>query len=162
MGCIMGSKMLKAIAVKGTKGLKVNDPAKLLEVYSNHYRQITSTSLYPVISRYGTLTIFCVQNQSGMISVKNNQYNHFEEAEGRLEASKRDAEAKVVLAEASQQAIEKVTEAIGSNEMPVMYLIGEKYVESLKHLSTSDNAKIVMMPAEIPSAIRGLLSGIKK
>jgi regulator of protease activity HflC (stomatin/prohibitin superfamily) len=84
------------------------------------------------------------------------------EAEGRLEASKRDAEAKVVLAEASQQAIEKVTEAIGTNEMPVMYLIGEKYVESLKKLSTSENAKVVMLPAEIPSAIRGLLSGLKR
>jgi regulator of protease activity HflC (stomatin/prohibitin superfamily) len=84
------------------------------------------------------------------------------EAEGRLEASKRDAEAKVVLAEASQQAIEKVTGAIGSNELPVMYLIGEKYVESLKKLSTSENAKVVLMPAEIPSAIRGLLSGIRK
>lgn len=83
------------------------------------------------------------------------------EAEGRLEASKRDAKAKVVLAEASQLAIQKVTEAIGENEIPVMYLIGEKYVESLKQLSTSENAKVVLMPAEIPSAIRGLLRGRK-
>ncbi len=85
LGCVMGSKLLKAIAVRGTKGLKVNDPARLLEIYSNHYHQITSTKIYPIISRYGTLTIFSVQNQSGMISVKNNQYNYFEEAEGRLE-----------------------------------------------------------------------------
>jgi regulator of protease activity HflC (stomatin/prohibitin superfamily) len=59
------------------------------------------------------------------------------EADGRLEASKRDAQAKVVLAEASQRAIQKVTEAIGDNEIPVMYLIGEKYVDSLKKLSAS-------------------------
>jgi aldehyde:ferredoxin oxidoreductase len=85
MGCIMGSKLLKAIAVRGTRGLKANDPNRLLEIYSNHYRQITSTKIYPVISRYGTLTIFCVQNQRGMISVKNNQYNYFEEAEGHLD-----------------------------------------------------------------------------
>jgi len=85
MGCIMGSKLLKAIAVRGKQGLKPNDPDKLLEIYTNHYRQITSTKIYPVISRYGTLTIFCVQNQSGMISVKNNQYNYFEEAEGHLD-----------------------------------------------------------------------------
>ncbi|OGO25080.1 MAG: hypothetical protein A2144_14220 [Chloroflexi bacterium RBG_16_50_9] len=85
MGCIMGSKMLKAIAVRGTKGLNVNNPAQLLEIYADHYRQITSTKIYPVISRYGTLTIFCVQNQSGMISVKNNQYNYFAEAEGHLD-----------------------------------------------------------------------------
>jgi regulator of protease activity HflC (stomatin/prohibitin superfamily) len=83
------------------------------------------------------------------------------EAEGRLEASKRDAQAKVVLAEASQRAIQKVTEAIGDNEIPVMYLIGEKYVESLKSLSMSPNAKVVLMPAEIPTAIRGILGGAK-
>ena len=85
MGAIMGSKRLKAIAVRGRQGLKPHDPAKLLEIYGQHYRQITSTKIYPVISRYGTLTIFCVANQSGTISVKNNQYNYFEEAEGRLD-----------------------------------------------------------------------------
>jgi regulator of protease activity HflC (stomatin/prohibitin superfamily) len=83
------------------------------------------------------------------------------EADGRLEASKRDAKAKVVLAEASQLAIQKVTEAIGDSEIPVMYLIGDKYVDALKKLSASENAKVVLMPAEIPAAIRGILSGSK-
>jgi regulator of protease activity HflC (stomatin/prohibitin superfamily) len=83
------------------------------------------------------------------------------EADGRLEASKRDAKAKVVLAEASQLAIQKVTEAIGDSEIPVMYLIGDKYVDALKKLSASENAKVVLMPAEIPTAIRGILSGSK-
>jgi aldehyde:ferredoxin oxidoreductase len=85
LGCVMGSKMLKAIAVRGKKGLKAHDPARMLETYSNHFRQIISTKIYPVISRFGTLTIFCVQNQSGMISVRNNQANYFEEAEGHLD-----------------------------------------------------------------------------
>jgi regulator of protease activity HflC (stomatin/prohibitin superfamily) len=84
------------------------------------------------------------------------------EAEGRLEASKRDAKAKVVLAEASQMAIQKVTQAVGDNEIPVMYLIGEKYVDAIKRLSASENAKVVLMPAEIPTAIRGMLSGAKQ
>jgi regulator of protease activity HflC (stomatin/prohibitin superfamily) len=83
------------------------------------------------------------------------------EAEGRLEASRRDAQAKVVLAEASQQAIEKVTEAIQDRELPAMYLIGEKYVEALKAIATSPNAKVVMLPSEIPSAIRGIMRGEK-
>jgi hypothetical protein len=43
----------------------------------------------------------------------------------------------------------------------VMYLIGEKYVESLKSLSASPNAKVVLMPAEIPTAIRGILGRSK-
>jgi regulator of protease activity HflC (stomatin/prohibitin superfamily) len=79
------------------------------------------------------------------------------EAEGRLEASRRDAEAEVVLAQASQKAIQLVTEAIGSQELPVVYLLGEKYVKSLDNISQSDNSKTVVFPADIPAAIRGLM-----
>ncbi len=84
------------------------------------------------------------------------------EAEGRLEASRRDAQAKVVLAEASQQAIHKVTEAIQNNEMPVVYLLGEKYVEAMKSLSNSQNSKVVVLPADIPAAVRGIMSSAGK
>ena len=81
------------------------------------------------------------------------------EAEGRLEASKRDAEAQVVLAKASQRAIELVTGAIGDKEMPVVYLLGEKYIGALQNLSSSDNAKSIVFPADIPGAIKGLMGG---
>jgi regulator of protease activity HflC (stomatin/prohibitin superfamily) len=84
------------------------------------------------------------------------------EAEGRLEASKRDAQAKVVLAEASQRAIQKVTDAIKDNELPVMFLLGEKYIEALKNLSTSDNSKVIVLPGDIPAAVRGLISAVGK
>jgi regulator of protease activity HflC (stomatin/prohibitin superfamily) len=83
------------------------------------------------------------------------------EAEGRLEASKRDAQAKVVLAEGTQRAIQKVTEAIQQNELPVVYLLGERYVEALSSMSASQNAKVIFMPADIPAAVRGIMSGLK-
>ena len=79
------------------------------------------------------------------------------EAEGNLEASKREAEAQVILAQASQRAIQLVTEAIGEKEMPVVYLLGEKYINSIQALSISDNAKSVIFPADIPGAIRGMM-----
>jgi len=79
------------------------------------------------------------------------------EADGRLEASKRDAQAKVVLAEASQRAIQKVTEAIQDKELPAMFILGERYVEAIRQMSGSENAKIVMVPADIPTAVRGLM-----
>ncbi len=79
------------------------------------------------------------------------------EAEGRLEASRRDAEAQVVLATASQKSINLVTEAIGDKEMPVVYLLGEKYIKSLQDLAKSNNEKTVVFPADIPAAIRGLM-----
>jgi regulator of protease activity HflC (stomatin/prohibitin superfamily) len=80
------------------------------------------------------------------------------QADGRLEASKRDAQAQVVLAEASQRAIQKVTEAIKENELPVMYLLGEKYIEAIKGISSSQNAKVVVLPADLPAAVKGFLN----
>lgn len=79
------------------------------------------------------------------------------EADGRLEASKRDAQAKVLLAEASQRAIQKVTEAIQDRELPAMFILGERYVEAIRQMSASANAKIVVVPADIPAAVRGLM-----
>lgn len=83
------------------------------------------------------------------------------EAEGKLEASRREAEAQVVLAEASKTAINLVTEAIGDKEMPVIYLLGEKYINALDSLSTSENAKSLVFPADIPSAIQGMMGRTK-
>ncbi len=84
------------------------------------------------------------------------------EADGRFEASKRDAQAKIVLAEASQRAIEKVATAINDQELPVMYLLGEKYIESIKAISTSENGKTIVLPADIPAAVRGIMGGMGK
>jgi len=84
------------------------------------------------------------------------------EADGRLEASRRDAEAKIVLAEATRQAIQKVTEAIQGQELPAVFLLGEKYVDSLGRMADSSNAKIVVLPADIPAAVRGIMSSLPK
>ena len=78
-------------------------------------------------------------------------------ADGELEASRREAEAQVILADASKQAILKVTEAIGEKELPVVYLLGEKYISSLQQLSGSENSKFVVLPADIPAALQGLM-----
>ncbi|TNE78791.1 MAG: SPFH/Band 7/PHB domain protein [Gammaproteobacteria bacterium] len=83
------------------------------------------------------------------------------EAEGRLEASRRDAEAKVVLATATQEAIEKVTAGIQDKELPAVYLLGEKYVEAMRSMAESDNSKLVVLPGDIPAAVRGLMNNPK-
>lgn len=81
------------------------------------------------------------------------------EADGRLEASRRDAEAQVVLAEASQAAIDKVTMAVKDNELPVMFLLGEKYIDAVSKASSSQNSKLVILPADLPAALKGLVGG---
>ena len=84
------------------------------------------------------------------------------EADGRLEASRRDAEAQVVLAEASQAAIDKVTMAVKDNELPVMFLLGEKYIDAVSRAASSQNSKLVILPADLQAALKGLVGGIGK
>lgn len=78
-------------------------------------------------------------------------------ADGRLESAKRDAVAQVTLAEASAKAIEKVAQALGQDQAPLYYLLGEKYIHGLNQLAASDNSKIVVLPADLQESIRGLL-----
>jgi regulator of protease activity HflC (stomatin/prohibitin superfamily) len=83
------------------------------------------------------------------------------EADGRLEASRRDAEAQVVLAEATKEALTKVNDAIQDKELPAMYLLGEQYIDAMKAMSDSSNAKLVVLPADIPAAVRGIMNNTK-
>jgi regulator of protease activity HflC (stomatin/prohibitin superfamily) len=83
------------------------------------------------------------------------------EADGRLEASRRDAEAQVVLAEATKSALTKVNDAIQDKELPAMYLLGEQYIEAMKTMSTSPNSKLVVLPADLPAAVRGIMNNAK-
>ncbi|RLA19020.1 MAG: hypothetical protein DRQ62_12510 [Gammaproteobacteria bacterium] len=79
------------------------------------------------------------------------------EADGRLEASRRDAQAKILLAQASAKAIESVAEALQGKDLPATYLLGEKYIEAMRDLAESDNAKTVVIPADLIHAVKGIL-----
>jgi regulator of protease activity HflC (stomatin/prohibitin superfamily) len=83
------------------------------------------------------------------------------EAEGRLEASRRDAEATVVLAEGTKSALRLVNEAVGDKELPVLYLLGERYVTALQQMATSQNTKLVLIPGDLPASIKTLLGSFK-
>lgn len=82
------------------------------------------------------------------------------EAEARLESAKRDANAQVMLAEASAEAIRRVTTAVGDKTTPMLYLLGEKYIGALEKLSESDNAKFVILPADLQESLRGLIGRV--
>ncbi|HYO28588.1 MAG TPA: SPFH domain-containing protein [Azonexus sp.] len=78
------------------------------------------------------------------------------EAEARLESAKRDANAQVMLAEASAEAIRRITAAIGDQTGPMSYMLGEKYIAALERMGEKDNAKLVILPADLQEAVRGL------
>ncbi|WP_201528480.1 SPFH domain-containing protein [Psychrobacter frigidicola] len=79
------------------------------------------------------------------------------EADGRLEASRRDAEAQVVLAKGSEESIRLITGAVGEEEMPIVYLLGEQYIKAIRELAESDNSKMVVIPADILSTVKGMV-----
>jgi regulator of protease activity HflC (stomatin/prohibitin superfamily) len=83
------------------------------------------------------------------------------QAEARLESAKRDAAAQVTLAEASAESIRRVTTAIGDRPTPMLYLLGEKYIASLAKIGESASAKVVVLPADLQDALRGLFNRLK-
>ena len=78
-------------------------------------------------------------------------------ADGRLESAKRDAVAQVTLAESSARAIQKVAEAMGQQDAPLYYLLGEKYIHGITSLAESPNSKMIVLPADLQESLRGLL-----
>jgi regulator of protease activity HflC (stomatin/prohibitin superfamily) len=79
------------------------------------------------------------------------------QAEARLEAARRDAEAQVTLAEASAEAIRRVAVAISNEDAPMRYMLGERYLAAMGKLAESENAKTIVLPADIHDSLRGIL-----
>jgi regulator of protease activity HflC (stomatin/prohibitin superfamily) len=84
------------------------------------------------------------------------------EAEGKLEAAKREAEAQITLANASAEAIRMISENVKDQELPAMFLLGDRYIDSLHKISQSPNSKFVIYPADLQGAIKGMLGNVFK
>jgi len=81
------------------------------------------------------------------------------QSEGIKAAAENEADAKIKLAEASAKAIKMVAEEIQERQLPAMFLLGERYVEGIKTLSASPNAKMIVLPADLQAAIQGIFGG---
>ncbi len=79
------------------------------------------------------------------------------EADGKLEAAKREAEAQVRLAQASARAISDISEAVKDRDLPTLFLLGDRYINALHKMATSQNSKMVVIPADLPAAVRGIM-----
>jgi regulator of protease activity HflC (stomatin/prohibitin superfamily) len=80
-------------------------------------------------------------------------------AEARLEAARKDAEAQEVAARASAEAIKLIAEAVKENNSSATFLLGDRYIQAMHKLSASDNSKIVLLPGDVVSAVKALVSG---
>ena len=80
-------------------------------------------------------------------------------AEARLEAARKDAEGQQVAANASAQSIRMIAAAVQENNTAATFLLGDRYITAMNRLSTSENAKIVIMPGDVVSAVKALVGG---
>jgi len=82
------------------------------------------------------------------------------EAQGKLEAAKLEAEAQVALAQASASALEMIADATEGKELSAMFLLGDRYINSLDKMAKSPNSKFVVYPADIQATIKGMLGNV--
>ncbi len=81
MGCVMGSKNLKAIAVRGAMDLEFAYPDELLEYCKEMNDMIMETRWAKAQSRWGTMIIYSNTNTTGLIRCRNFQYNLMEKGD---------------------------------------------------------------------------------
>ena len=81
MGAVMGSKNLKAIAVRGDKDIPVKDVEKLFSVAREMFEYHKKHSLLDIWQRQGTSQVVTWANDLGIIPAYNFRDAFFEEAE---------------------------------------------------------------------------------
>ena len=81
MGCVMGSKNLKAVAARGTLDIKIARPAEALEYNKRFIDQITSAKVNQTQGTLGTPFIWGATNSWGGLRTRNFQYNQCEYAD---------------------------------------------------------------------------------
>jgi aldehyde:ferredoxin oxidoreductase len=84
MGAVMGSKNLKAIAVRGTMDIEIRFPEEALENNAKLLEHIGSTKFAQIMQKWGTMFIYGVTNATGLVRVRNFQLN--QQLDGNIEA----------------------------------------------------------------------------
>ena len=81
-------------------------------------------------------------------------------AQGLREAAFLEAEARERAAEADAKATDVVSKAIAEGDIQaIQFFLGQKYVEALQAIGSSNNSKLVLMPLEA-AGVTGAIAGI--
>ena len=81
MGAVMGSKLLKAVAVRGTKKMTSHDPEKLQELSKELTELIGRHGPNMVLHKLGTSNLVNAINNQGILPTRNFRTGYFEKAE---------------------------------------------------------------------------------
>jgi aldehyde:ferredoxin oxidoreductase len=88
LGCVMGSKNLKAVAVRGTGKIRVHDDVRFRELVSDALKRHSPEGEYweyvRTMRRYGTFALTDWENAIGRLPTKNHYDCHFPGAEDTI------------------------------------------------------------------------------
>jgi len=85
MGAVMGSKNLKAVAVRGKQKMEMSDPEKIKEINTWHIKRIKTHPPNVGLTKFGTSGLVKGLNDSGMLPTRNFAEGIFKDAQ-KLEA----------------------------------------------------------------------------
>ncbi len=94
MGAIMGSKNLKAIAIRGSKDLPVHDLEKLVEISDQAYQTLSESKFFEFWQRQGLMSVVDYANTSGILPTYNYRDGSYEAAD-KINAETMEAEYKI-------------------------------------------------------------------
>lgn len=81
LGAVMGSKALKAIAVRGRGSFPVFDVDKTLELTLKYHLAIRGNDTFPSVHKYGTPGLVSLMDYMGRFPTQNHRYGSFEGSE---------------------------------------------------------------------------------
>jgi len=81
MGAVMGSKNLKAIVVKGTRGVKIFDPKRLTDLNKKLLDSMYRSPSFTVRSTFGTSFLVELYQGMGVLTTHNSKQGQFDGAE---------------------------------------------------------------------------------
>ena len=78
VGAVMGSKNLKAVAVRGTKGVTVDDPKRFMQVTNEMKQLLVNDAGRKGLTKYGTSAMMATMQEFGGLPTRNFQEVQFE------------------------------------------------------------------------------------
>jgi len=81
MGAVMGSKNLKAVAIRGTKTIPAKDPKAMKTMGIEAYREVLAKPNYAFWKRQGTMSVVEWSQENGVLPTQNFREGVFEKAD---------------------------------------------------------------------------------
>ncbi len=80
MGAVLGSKNVKAVAVRGTKDIPVADTERLFNLAQEAWRWILQNHYRKIYHQQGTMIMVDIANETGILPTRNFTDSHFDHA----------------------------------------------------------------------------------